>query len=145
MENELKHYGVLGMKWGIRSNPSRAYKKAVKEHKRRIAKGDELKSQANTKRAQADLDDDSARRAQAKADNYYAEAQKHQSVADRHRADAKQARIDADDLDVESKAAYERGEAWLNEMNSAFKDYNISAIKKKTWLGERWVYDVTHK
>lgn len=145
MENELKHYGVLGMKWGIRRNPSKAYKKAVKEHSRRVAEGDNLKEEAKKKRAMAEVDDDDARRAQAKADDYFAEAQKHQSVADRHRADAKQARIDADDLDVASKAAYDRGEAWLNEVNSAFKDYDIKAIKKQSILGERWVYEVTHK
>lgn len=28
---ELMHYGVLGMKWGVTKNPSRAYNKAVKK------------------------------------------------------------------------------------------------------------------
>lgn len=31
MEEELKHYGVIGMKWGARKNASKAYAKASKK------------------------------------------------------------------------------------------------------------------
>ena len=32
--NELQHYGVLGMKWGVKRNPTKAYIKASKKRDR---------------------------------------------------------------------------------------------------------------
>lgn len=39
-EEYLAHYGVLGMKWGVRKNPQRAYQKASKKY-------DKLEKKAN--------------------------------------------------------------------------------------------------
>lgn len=33
-DRELQHYGVLGMKWGVRKNPTKAYVKATKKQRR---------------------------------------------------------------------------------------------------------------
>lgn len=38
MDDELKHYGVVGMKWGVRKNPSKAYARASKKLTRLDAK-----------------------------------------------------------------------------------------------------------
>lgn len=45
-EEYLAHYGVLGMKWGVRKNPQRAYQKASK-------KFDKLEKKANKSLDQA--------------------------------------------------------------------------------------------
>lgn len=44
-ESELKHYGVLGMKWGVRKDPKKAYEKA----KKKMAKLDDKATKATRK------------------------------------------------------------------------------------------------
>lgn len=34
--SELTHYGVLGMRWGVRRNPTKAYTKAKKKREKII-------------------------------------------------------------------------------------------------------------
>ena len=53
----LAHYGVLGMKWGVRHNPQRAYEKASKKvgkFQRKIEKHDEKARKRMAKGAAAD-------------------------------------------------------------------------------------------
>jgi hypothetical protein len=49
----LKHYGVLGMKWGARKNPSQAFSKASKKANRLSDKYDKYSSKAATADAKA--------------------------------------------------------------------------------------------
>ena len=56
-QNYLAHYGVLGMKWGVRHNPQRAYEKASKKvgkFQRKIEKYDEKARKRMAKGAAAD-------------------------------------------------------------------------------------------
>lgn len=48
--NYLVHYGVLGMKWGVRKNPQKAFSKAQKKYARIRAKASALKTKADKKR-----------------------------------------------------------------------------------------------
>lgn len=52
-DTELKHYGVLGMKWGVRKNPSQAFSKASKKASRLSDKYEKYSSKAATADAKA--------------------------------------------------------------------------------------------
>lgn len=62
METELKHYGVLGMKWGIRKDPDRAYEKASQKLRK-------LDTKLIFKKTKADLDYEKSTKAFARATN----------------------------------------------------------------------------
>lgn len=48
---ELKHYGVIGMKWGVRKNPAKAYAKSLKEKDKRTYARDWHKDKADSARS----------------------------------------------------------------------------------------------
>lgn len=50
---ELQHYGVLGMKWGVRRNPSRAYAKAGKKLSKLDTKVNKLTAKGAKREEQA--------------------------------------------------------------------------------------------
>lgn len=125
--DELKHYGALGMKWGVRKNPSKAYTKAVRK-----------KQQLDTESAKVSL---KAAKAQSKATKKLYKAR---DEDDRQLALTQQHK--ADQLAIKAAKLRDKGTKWTRQMDKTFAAYNINRVPKKTILGgKKYVYELTKK
>lgn len=119
MDNqELKHYGVLGMKWGVRrGNTSGAYEKASKK----LKKLDDRVEKAKAK----------SRKATDKADRrVYGLATSGMRARAKRKA---------------NKASYKvaknarKAQKWLSQMEKTFKSTNVSVTAEQQALGKKWM------
>lgn len=69
-DDDLEHYGVLGMKWGVRKNPDRAYRKSISQ----LSSLDKKRETSEIKGAK--LDAKSAKKYETKAAKYESKAAK---------------------------------------------------------------------
>lgn len=111
-DDELKHFGVVGMKWGVRKNPSRTYGKASKKA-----------NKLNRKAAKASNKVDKAnKKAESNPSNqqYVDKAAKKRSSYER-----KQAKADK----------------WISSMEKTFHKINVSDITQKDMVvGKDYAY-----
>lgn len=110
-EEELMHYGVLGMKWGVRRG------KADKAYERASKKLSKIDKRVN--------------KYQKKAHKQMAKASKSRLAKDWHTDKAKKAR------DKLSKEAY-KGEKWVSNMEKTFKNTSIKMSSKQIDLGRKY-------
>lgn len=129
-ENYLRHYGVLGMKWGVRKNSDRAYSKSIKKLKKLDAKS----NKTALKGAKLSSTDSKSR---LKAAKLRAKASKAMTAKGYQKRMQKAERLEYKALKNEAKgdkyklasAKYERkAQKWASKMNETFSGVSVSNI-----------------
>ena len=117
--SELYHYGVLGMKWGVRrGNTTKAYAKASKKLTKLDKKVDKAEALARKRRGQVD----------AAAASFF---------STKRRIDKAETRSKK----ASAKAALRnrQAERWYKSMEKAFADTDISMTKEQVAMGKRYM------
>lgn len=148
--NELMHYGVLGMKWGARRNAAKAYSKAVKKQQKLNKNIDDAKAsytKAYNKtttwasrrykklQAEADRYQSKANRKKygwfpnkKKADAYQFKADRYQYKANNYKYKHEERVANAEREKARYMNAQRKAEKWQKAMDKTFANVNINSI-----------------
>ena len=125
MDEELQHYGVIGMKWGVRKDPDRAYSKAGEKLKNLDKRATTRNLKAQVKMEKAWAKNNTAQRAWV-----FKGIKKWRAAGQTNRTLKEYAKVQRD----VSKAM-----RWQKSMAKAFKDVDIKNIDKETEaLGKKY-------
>lgn len=119
----LAHYGVLGMKWGVRHNPQRAYEKATKKVGKYQKKINKATKRANDEFAKGLANRSSIFGTERHAQKHFARAEKSSSRALR---------------------LSNRGANWIKRMQKEFAKQSVVSIDQSILdIGESYTKRIT--
>lgn len=161
-DDELQHYGVIGMKWGVIHDPATAYRKAsakrdklnnnvTKSRDRAMkslakskigvaAKYNKLQNKANKLQAKADKKRYGLLSNRSKYKELQGKADQAQYKADKYKYRAEK-RIAKAETDMGKYIrAKRKAERWVRSMDKAFKNIDVSQLdSNKTNVGREYV------
>lgn len=167
-QNELYHYGVLGMKWGVhkvRSNratyarekkaadsmkftsPGGSEEKVWTKHQRKADKAFRAAAKAErklTSKSESKLNKLNTRyeKRQAKADRMYDKAERKASSFLTSKRSAEKAFKKASKYQFKANKAAVRGKKWYERMTKEYKKANISMTKENQEIGKELIRQV---
>lgn len=147
----LEHYGVLGMKWGIRKDPNSAYAKATEKRRRlegRATKALSRSITANSKMVKAKQRYESNLNAANKYSNKAAKAKdaskvakkeakskKYQNKAESMQKILRKYELRASKADLKKDKATLKGKQWCEAMLKTFNEPSMEALERKYGRG----------
>ena len=119
-ENELTHYGVLGMKWGVRKDPRKHYAKAKNKSYTLKAKADKAKMKA----AKNQIKLDKLKRKLDRVDD--------EDVTKKEKIQNKIDKIDkkVDKLTSKSAKYANKARSWIDAMDEVFGSIDYDSISQ---------------
>lgn len=158
-DTSLQHYGVLGMRWGVRRNPSAAYSKATKKLTRLNNKTNSEYTKLQKRKVKTEGTGSARYRKlrqkqskyQLKADrNKYgwfgssSKAQKYQLKADRLGYKADKVLQKEKKTDYKYNRAKIKADRWQKSMDKAFANVNVKSLSsnQSTAAGKEFIKKV---